>query len=92
MMDQLSDHSKIKVCDLSEKLKAIMKPLFEKHMDDIISGEFSRGMMKDWGNDDVKLLNWREETGNTNFERTSSSSKGISVSEYFENALSKSFL
>ena len=85
MMDQLSDHSKIKVYDLSEKLKVIMKPLFEKHMDDIISGDFSVGMMKDWGNDDVKLLNWREETGNTNFERTSSSSKEISTSEYFEN-------
>jgi ketol-acid reductoisomerase len=64
-----------------------MTPLFEKHMDDIISGEFSTGMMKDWNNDDIKLLNWREETGNTNFEKTPSSSNEISTSEYFENGI-----
>jgi len=64
-----------------------MKPLFEKHMDDIISGEFSLGMMKDWDNDDVKLLNWREETGNTNFEKTISSTEDISTSEYFEKGI-----
>ena len=33
-----------------------MKPLFEKHMDDIISGHFSQTMMEDWANDDVNLL------------------------------------
>ena len=87
MMDQLSEPSKIKACELSDKLKSIMTPLFEKHMDDIISGEFSTGMMKDWNNDDIKLLNWREETGNTNFEKTPSSSHEISTSEYFENGI-----
>ena len=87
MMDQLSDQSKVKACELSDNLKSIMKPLFEKHMDDIISGEFSLGMMKDWGNDDVKLLNWREETGNTNFEKTISSTEDISTSEYFEKGI-----
>ena len=87
MMNQLSDHSKVKACELSDNLKSIMKPLFEKHMDDIISGKFSLGMMKDWGNDDVKLLNWREETGNTNFEKTISSSEDISTSEYFEKGI-----
>ncbi len=40
-----------------------------KHMDDIISGRFSSGMMADWANDDKKLLtDWREETGKTAFE------------------------
>tara|TARA_B100001109_G_scaffold84837_1_gene69243 strand:- start:153 stop:1622 length:1470 start_codon:yes stop_codon:yes gene_type:complete len=87
MMDQLSDQSKVKACELSDNLKSIMKPLFEKHMDDIISGEFSLGMMKDWDNDDVKLLNWREETGNTNFEKTISSTEDISTSEYFEKGI-----
>jgi ketol-acid reductoisomerase len=29
-----------------------MRPLFQKHMDDIISGEFSKNMMIDWDNDD----------------------------------------
>ena len=87
MMDKLSDHSKVKACELSDNLKSIMKPLFEKHMDDIISGEFSLGMMKDWDNDDVKLLNWREETGNTNFEKTISSTEDISTSEYFEKGI-----
>lgn len=33
-----------------------MAPLFQKHMDDIISGAFSSGMMADWAEDDVKLL------------------------------------
>jgi ketol-acid reductoisomerase len=35
-----------------------MRPLFQKHMDDIISGEFSKNMMIDWDNDDVNLLTW----------------------------------
>ena len=46
-------------------------------------------MMKDWDNDDVKLLNWREETGNTNFEKTISSTEDISTSEYFDIAFLK---
>jgi ketol-acid reductoisomerase len=32
-----------------------MRPLFQKHMDDIMSGEFSKNMMSDWANDDVKI-------------------------------------
>lgn len=38
-------------------------------MDDIISGEFSKEMMIDWKNNDKKLLNWRENTKNTSFEK-----------------------
>ena len=37
-------------------------------MDDIIAGEFSRGMMADWAEDDAKLFGWREETGKSAFE------------------------
>lgn len=63
MMDRLSNPAKLRAYALSEQLKEIMAPLFQKHMDDIISGEFSSGMMADWANDDKKLLTWREETG-----------------------------
>lgn len=68
MMDRLSNPAKLRAYALSEQLKEIMAPLFQKHMDDIISGEFSSGMMADWANDDKKLLTWREETGKTAFE------------------------
>lgn len=56
MMDRLSNPAKLRAYALSEQLKEIMTPLFQKHMDDIISGEFSSGMMADWANDDKKLL------------------------------------
>lgn len=52
MMDRLSNPAKLRAYALSEQLKEIMAPLFQKHMDDIISGEFSSGMMADWANDD----------------------------------------
>ncbi|NNK20314.1 MAG: ketol-acid reductoisomerase, partial [Flavobacteriaceae bacterium] len=58
MMDRLSNPAKIKAFDLSEELKDIMRPLFQKHMDDIMSGHFSKTMMEDWANDDKNLLSW----------------------------------
>jgi ketol-acid reductoisomerase len=67
MMDRLSNPSKIKAFELSEKLKEILHPLFEKHMDDIMSGHFSSTMMKDWANNDKNLLSWRSATGETAF-------------------------
>ena len=45
-----------------------MTPLFNKHMSNILDGSFSDDMMNDWENNDIKLLNWREETGKTKFE------------------------
>ncbi|VTR27280.1 Ketol-acid reductoisomerase [Serratia fonticola] len=42
MMDRLSNPAKLRAYALSEQLKGIMAPLFQKHMDDIISGEFSQ--------------------------------------------------
>jgi len=56
MMDRLSNPAKIKAFELSEELKTLMKPLFQKHMDDIISGHFSKTMMEDWANDDVNYF------------------------------------
>ncbi|MEJ6573362.1 MAG: ketol-acid reductoisomerase [Akkermansiaceae bacterium] len=86
MMDRLSNPAKIEAFRLSEQLKVIMRELFEKHMDDIISGEFSRTMMEDWANDDVNLLGWREATGETEFEKTVGTGE-ISEQEYFDNGI-----
>ncbi|TXD85453.1 ketol-acid reductoisomerase [Subsaximicrobium wynnwilliamsii] len=84
MMDRLSNPAKLKAFQLSEELKDIMRPLFEKHMDDIISGHFSKTMMEDWANDDVNLLKWRAETGETAFEKTKLTSEHISEQDYFD--------
>ncbi|EDM44548.1 ketol-acid reductoisomerase [unidentified eubacterium SCB49] len=84
MMDRLSNPAKIKAYELAEELKTTMKPLFQKHMDDIMSGEFSKGMMKDWGNNDNDLLKWRKETADTNFEKTKVTEEFISEQEYFD--------
>lgn len=86
MMDRLSNPAKIKAFELSEDLKDIMRPLFEKHMDNIIDGTFSKTMMEDWANDDVNLLGWRKDTGETEFEKTEA--KGdITEQEYFDKGI-----
>lgn len=87
MMDRLSNPAKIKAYELSEQLKGILKPLFEKHMDDIISGHFSKTMMEDWANDDKNLLKWREATGETAFEKTALTTDHISEQEYFDHGV-----
>ena len=68
MMDRLSNPDKVAAFELAEELKTIMAPLYQKHMDDIMSGAFSSGMMADWAEDDVKLLTWRQETAESAFE------------------------
>lgn len=84
MMDRLSNPAKIKAFELSEELKDIMRPLFQKHQDDIISGEFSKTMMEDWANDDKNLLKWRAETEETAFEKTPAGDANITEQEYFD--------
>lgn len=84
MMDRLNNPSKVKAFELAEVLKEIMRPLFEKHMDDIMSGAFSSRMMQDWKNGDVELLTWRKETGETAFEKTTSTDQHITEQEYFD--------
>lgn len=86
MMDRLSNPAKIVAYSLAEELKMIMGDLFYKHMDDIISGEFSSTMMADWANDDINLLTWRKETGETAFEK-STPSGDISEQEFFDNGI-----
>ncbi|MGK0280318.1 MAG: ketol-acid reductoisomerase [Litorivivens sp.] len=87
MMDRLSNPAKVKAHQLSEELKGILKPLFEKHMDDIISGHFSETMMADWANDDADLLRWRAETGETAFEKTPLTNDLIPEQEYFDHGV-----
>ncbi|HWV74529.1 MAG TPA: ketol-acid reductoisomerase [Pseudosphingobacterium sp.] len=87
MMDRLSNVAKIKAFEISEELKTIMRPLFQKHQDDIMSGEFSRVMMEDWANGDKNLLAWRAATGETAFEKTPAGDVKIGEQEYFDHAV-----
>jgi len=85
MLDRLSNPAKVKAFELSEELKDIMRPLFQKHQDDIMSGEFSKTMMEDWANGDANLLKWRAETGETAFEKTPAGDVKITEQAYFDN-------
>ncbi|HPF10934.1 MAG TPA: ketol-acid reductoisomerase [Flavobacteriaceae bacterium] len=84
LMDRLSNPAKIRAYALAEQLKEILTPLFQKHMDDIMSGAFSNGMMEDWGNDDANLLKWRAATAETAFEKTEPTPDHIPEQAYFD--------
>jgi ketol-acid reductoisomerase len=86
MMDRLTNPAKQQAFELSE-LKTILRPLFQKHQDDIMSGHFSKTMMEDWANDDKNLLTWRKATGETAFEKTAPAAVTIAEQEYFDNGL-----
>ncbi|TMN44891.1 ketol-acid reductoisomerase [Pseudoalteromonas sp. S2755] len=87
MMDRLSNPAKLRAFELSEQLKDIMRPLYNKHMDDIISGEFSEGMMADWAENDNKLLTWRAETAQTAFEKQANADADISEQTFFDQGI-----
>ncbi len=87
MMDRLSNPDKIKTFEMAEELKNIMRPLFEKHMDNIIEGVFSSTMMEDWANGDANLLGWRAETNETAFEKSTCGDVEICEQEYYDNGL-----
>ena len=87
MMDRLSNPAKIRAFDLADEMKKIMRPLYYKHMDDIMTGEFSSGMMEDWAAADTKLLGWRKETGETAFETTEITEQEITEQEYFDHGI-----
>jgi len=87
MMDRLSNPAKMRAHYLAEELKTIMRPLYEKHQDDIMSGEFSSSMMEDWANDDAKLHEWRAATQDTNFEKTPSTDAEIPEQDYFDKGI-----
>jgi len=87
MMDRLSNPAKIVATELADELKELMAPLYQKHMDDIITGNFSRGMMEDWADDDKKLLTWREATAETAFEKSTAGDVEISEQDYYDNGI-----
>ncbi len=87
MMDRLPNPAKIKAFNLAEDLKDILTPLFEKHMDEIADGEFSKTMMADWANDDANLFKWRKETGETAFENSVNTEDEIKDQEYYDNGI-----
>ena len=87
MMDRLSNPAKIKAFDLAEQMKEILAPLFNKHMDDIMTGHFSKTMMEDWAADDADLLRWRSETADTPFENSVCQDADIPEQAYFDNGI-----
>jgi ketol-acid reductoisomerase len=87
MMDRLSNPAKIEAFTLAEEMKEILQPLFEKHMDDIMSGHFSKTMMEDWANGDANLLKWRAETQQTAFEKSVNDGVEIAEQEYFDHGI-----
>lgn len=87
MMDRLSNPAKIRAYHLAEELKDIMRPLYEKHQDDIMSGHFSTTMMEDWANDDANLLSWRAATAETAFEKEAGTDAEIAEQEYYDHGI-----
>jgi ketol-acid reductoisomerase len=87
MMDRLSNPAKIKAFDMADDLKVLMRPLFRKHQDDIMTGHFSKTMMEDWANDDANLLKWREETAETGFEKEGPCDVEIDEQEFFDKGI-----
>jgi ketol-acid reductoisomerase len=87
MMDRLNNPAKIVANDLADELKDIMRTLFEKHMDDIVTGAFSEGMMEDWKNNDKLLLQWRDATQETPFEKSEAGDMHISEQEFYDNGI-----
>jgi ketol-acid reductoisomerase len=86
MMDRLSNPAKIAAFKTANELKDIMRPLFQKHMDDIISGHFSETMMEDWDNDDKNPRSLEAATGDTNFEKTPAGDFEFQ-SKYYDNGV-----
>jgi len=84
MMNKLSNPAKIRANWLASRLKGILKPLYRRHMDSILSAEFSETMMDDWKDKDRRLLSWRKETGATAFEKAPLA-KRLPIQFYFEN-------
>lgn len=87
MMDRLSNPAKLRAFYLAEELKKIMRPLYEKHQDDIMTGTFSRTMMEDWANDDENLLTWRAATAETAFEKSDNTAEEISEQAFYDNGI-----
>lgn len=87
MMNRLNNSSKIRAYYIAEEIKYILSPIFQKHMDDIISGDFSTIMMEDWKNNDKKLLAWRKQTKHASFEQAPDYHGKIPEQEYYDHGI-----
>lgn len=87
MMDRLSNPAKIRAFELAEDMKVLLRPLFEKHQDDIMSGHFSTTMMADWAAGDANLLKWRAETNGTPFELQDITADPIDEQTYYDQGI-----
>lgn len=87
MMDRLSNPAKIRAYNLSAQLKQLLSPLFQKHMDDILSGNFSSEMKNDWNNNDKKLLHWRNQTSKLSFETAPIFNYEIHEQDFYEQGI-----
>lgn len=87
MMDRLPNPAKIRAFHLAQELKDIMRSLYEKHQDDIMTGHFSRTMMEDWANDDINLLSWRAATAETAFEKSANTDAEITEQEFYDHGI-----
>ncbi|ADV33964.1 ketol-acid reductoisomerase [Candidatus Blochmanniella vafra str. BVAF] len=87
MMDRLSNFSKLRAFELSKQLKKILRPVFEKHMENILTGFFSKEMIADWANKDCNLLSWRENTKKLLFEQAPVYDKKIPEQIYFDHGV-----
>ncbi|MFK7976298.1 MAG: ketol-acid reductoisomerase [Halioglobus sp.] len=87
MMDRLSNPAKVRAFHLATELKDIMRSLYEKHQDDIMTGHFSKTMMEDWAADDANLHKWRAATAETAFEKSDNTSQEIAEQEYYDHGI-----
>ncbi|CAD83266.1 ketol-acid reductoisomerase [Candidatus Blochmanniella floridana] len=87
MMDRLSNVSKLRAFELSDQLKNILTPVFEKHMEDILDGSFSKNMMLDWINKDCKLLSYRQNNSQLLFEKAPVYCETILEQTYFDHGV-----
>lgn len=88
MMDRLNNFSKIRAYELSLILKKKLKPLFKIHIDNIISGKFSKELIKDWNNNNNNLIKWRKIYKNNNFEKTKNiQDNHIKEQDYFDKGI-----
>lgn len=84
MMGCLNNAARVKANSLSLQIKKLLRPLFEQHQDDILSGAFSAKMMADWDNNDQDLYTWREIARQSAFEKAPPFSGEIEPQAYFD--------
>ncbi len=87
MLDRLAPAARLRASELADYIKALLSPLFERHMADILSGEFSRVMIEDWHKEDAYLLGWREQVAKSNFEQSPHVSRSLPEQRFFDEGI-----